>query len=86
MTNVDTRQQVIMIMICLILAIVVLMTCVIITGHESTASIGASIAGPIVSLRGIAYLKTGEYRKGWAQLAAGTGVLAMLSGRMMGLI
>lgn len=72
------------ILIGLAITIFILITIALIAGQDSPGTIAACMAGPIITLRGYAYTRTGETRKGYAQMAAGSAVLAVLAARIAG--
>jgi len=77
-------EKTIMILVGLGATIFILITTSLIMGNDSLPVIGACFAGPIVSLRGYAYLKTGEAKKGVIQMTSGTIILAVLAARLLG--
>ena len=82
----QVSQQTITILVCLTLTIVALIVTTVIVEHETLPVLGACFAGPIVSLRGFAYLKTGDTRKGWMQMTSGAVILAILGARLGGIL
>lgn len=77
-------EKTIMILIGLVVAIFILITTSLIMGNDSLPVLGACFAGPIVFLRGFAYLKTGERKKGAIQMASGAFILAVLAVWLLG--
>tara|TARA_Y100001968_G_scaffold311844_1_gene334355 strand:+ start:199 stop:465 length:267 start_codon:yes stop_codon:yes gene_type:complete len=77
-------QTAIAILIGLAITIFILISIALIAGQDSPGAIGACMAGPIITLRGYAYTRTGETRKGYAQMAAGTAILVVLAARIAG--
>ena len=79
-------EKSVMILIGLAITIFGLITISLIMRNDSLPVLGACFAGPIVSLRGYAYLKTGETKKGVIQMTSGAIILAILGARLSGFL